>query len=239
MQIFTPLLLTLIACSARQPVPNIADVAPEIRAVPEPEEFQLGPGDRISIKVWRHTDLDMDITIAPDGSITYPLVGRVVVAGMTYPELSETITTSISEYYEDPQVAVNIVQLNSQKIFVLGDGVATPQVLQLTDQTSILEALTRAGGLNATARTRNVLLVRGGLDEPALYTVDVQSIYSEGRMDQMVFLQQGDIVVVPNKTITNIANYFQEVQAVISPFVSASAVYRNVTTGAGADASVE
>ena len=233
------LLMWLIGCAKTAPIPNIADATPDQRVAPRFEEFQLGPGDSIAIKVWRHTDLDMDITIAPDGSITYPLVGQVVVAGMTYPELSATLTGAISEYYEDPQVSVNILELKSQKVFVLGDGVSSPSVLQLNNEMSILEALTRSGGLSSTARTRNVLLVRGGLDEPELFTVDVQAIYNNGRMDQMVFLQQGDIVVVPNKTITNVANYFKEVQGIVSPFVSGSAIFRNVTTGAGADASAE
>ena len=233
------LLLWLCGCAKNTNVPNIADASAEQRAVPEFEEFQLGPGDSIAIKVWRHQDLDMDVTIAPDGSITYPLVGRVVVAGMTYPELAETLSVAIADYYEDPQVSVNILQLTSQKVFVLGDGVTSPSVLQLNNEMSILEALTRAGGLSSNARTRNVLLVRGGLDEPELFTVDVQSIYNEGRMDQMVFLQQGDIIVVPNKTITNVANYFREVQGIVSPFVSGSAIYRNIVIGAGPDASAE
>ena len=239
MTIQAMLLMWLTGCAKNAPVPNIADAPAEQRAVPEFEEFQLGPGDRITIQVWRHTDLDMDVTISPDGSITYPLVGRIVVAGMTYPELSETLTTAIADYYEDPQVSVNILELTSQKVFVLGDGVASPSVLQLNNEMSILEALTRSGGLSSTARTHNVLLVRGGLEDPALYTVNVQSIYNEGRMDQMVFLQQGDIIVVPNKTITNVANYFREVQGIVSPFVSGSAIYRNVTVGVGADASAE
>ncbi|MFT4979302.1 MAG: polysaccharide export outer membrane protein, partial [Myxococcota bacterium] len=220
-------------------IPNIASVPLEERRALEPEQFQLGPGDEISITVWRHPDLNLTVTIAPDGSITYPLVGTITIAGMTFPELSTSLTEAISEYYEDPQVAVNITDLNSQKVFVLGDGVGNPQVLQLENEMSVLEALTRAGGLSSTARTRNVLLVRGGIDAPSLYTIDVNSIYSEGRMDQMIYLQQGDIVVVPNRTITNVANYFREVQGVLSPFVSGSAVYRNVAFGTGPDASAE
>jgi len=231
--------LAMLGCAPKAPIPNIAEAPEELRRALTPAEFQLGPGDKIDIAVWRHPDLNLSVTIAPDGSITYPLVGTVTVAGMTFPELSQALTTAIAEYYEAPQVAVNIAELNSQKIFVLGDGVTVPQVLQLDNEMSVLEALTRAGGLNSTARTRNVLLVRGGIDEPSLYTIDVNAIYSEGRMDQMVYLQQGDIVVVPNRTITNVSNYFREVQGILAPFVSGSAVYRNVAFGAGPDASAE
>ena len=209
---------------------NIAEADAAVRKVPQPEEFQLGPGDRIAIRVWRHDDLDMDITIAPDGSITYPLVGRIVVDGMTYPQLVEKLGAAISEYYTDPQVTVNILELRNQKVFILGE-VTSPAVLQLSNEMSILEALTLSGGINPAAKTSNVLLIRGGMDEPDLYTVNVQSIYAKGDTGQMVYLQKGDIVVVPTKTITNVSRYFRDVQTTLSPFVAGTAIYRNATTG--------
>ncbi len=225
------LALALIAgCAAQKRIPNISEVPAADRAVPAPSEFQLGPGDTISIRVWRHDDLDMDVTIAPDGSITYPLVGRIEVAGMTYPELVDVLTEAISDYYENPQVSVNVSDLQNQEVFVLGE-VASPSVLQLNNQMSVLEALTRAGGINPSARTDNVLLIRGGLEQPELYTVDVRSIYTGGSTDQLVYLQRGDILFVPTRTITNMSRYFREVQGILSPFVAGSAVYRNAVSG--------
>jgi len=208
----------------------ISEADPAVRMVPSPEEFQIGPGDKIAIKVWRHNDLDMDITIAPDGSITYPLVGRIVVSGMTYPQLVEKLTAAIADFYSDPQVTVNILELKNQKVFVIGE-VAQPSVLQLSNEMSILEALTISGGINPAARTKNVLLIRGSLEKPQLYTVNVNAIYSQGDTEQMVYLQRGDIVMVPTKTITNVARYFKDVQSALSPFVAGSAIYRNATTG--------
>jgi len=225
------LALTTPTLAGGTPKPvNIAMADPAVRKVPRPEEFQIGPGDKIAIRVWRHDDLDMDITIAPDGSITYPLIGRIMVTGMTYPVLVEKLTTSISEYYDDPQVTVNILELKNQKVFVIGE-VAQPSVLQLNSEMSILEALTISGGINPAARTKNVLLIRGEFEKPQLYTVDVNAIYSRGETTQMVYLQRGDIVMVPTKTITNVARYFKEVQGALSPFVAGSAIYRNATTG--------
>jgi len=230
-----PLLLVMalttpsLAGGTAKPVP-ISKADPAVRMVPKPEEFQIGPGDRIEIKVWRHTDLNMDITIAPDGSITYPLIGRIVVSGMTYPELVQRLTSSISEFYDDPQVTVNILEVVNQKVFVIGE-VAQPSVLQLTNEMSILEALTISGGINPAARTKNVLLIRGDIDSPRLYTVDVHAIYSRGETQEMVYLQKGDIVMVPTRTITNVARYFKEVQAALSPFVAGSAIYRNAASG--------
>lgn len=219
-------------CAARSnaEIPNIAEVDPAVRRVPSPAEFRLGPGDRIAIDVWRHNDLDMEVTIAPDGTITYPLVGAINVSGMTYPDLVEVLTVAIAEYYDDPQVAVNIVELQNQKVIVLGE-VSSPAVLQLGNEMSILEALTLAGGINQSSRTDNVLLIRGGLEAPELYTVDVRAIYTEGALDQVVYLQRGDVVVVPTRTITNVARYFREVQTILAPFVAGSAIYRNAVSG--------
>jgi len=104
-------------------------------------------------------------------------------------------------------------------------------VLQIENDLSILEALTRTGGINPDARTDNVLLVRGGLDEPQLYTVDVNAIFAKGDFSQMVYLQRGDIVLVPAKTIVNVERFFRRVQGMLAPFLSGSAIYRNVITG--------
>jgi polysaccharide biosynthesis/export protein len=213
----------------RRPV-NIAEADSAVRKVPTTAEFQLGPGDKIAIRVWRHDDLDMDVTIAPDGSITYPLVGRIAVSGMTYPQLVKKLGTAISEYYTDPQVSVNILELKNQKVFVIGE-VMSPSVLQLSGEMTILEALTLTGGINQFSRTNNVLLIRGGIETPTLYTIDVQAIYAEAQLDQMVSLQRGDIVVVPTRTITNVSRYFKEVQGTLSPFVAGTAIYRNASTG--------
>ncbi|NOY25541.1 MAG: hypothetical protein GXP62_06675 [Oligoflexia bacterium] len=225
------LLLGLSACGPRLGhLENIADADISIRQVPTPEQFQIGPGDRISIAVWRHDDLSMDVTVAPDGTISFPLIGTVPVDGKTYTEIRDLLTTSISQYYTDPQVAVNILELQNQKVFIFGE-VAQPSVLQLSNEMTILEALTRAGGINQYSRTSNVLLVRGGVDDPHLYTVDVDAIFAKGQMDQLVSLQRGDIVVVPTRTITNASRFFREVSGVLAPFVAGSAVYRNVVSG--------
>lgn len=225
------LFILLTSCAARSGAPkNISEAPSEVRQAETAEEFRFGPGDRIQISVWRHDELDMDVLIAPDGSITYPIVGRVVVAGLTYTELVERLTSALREYYEDPQVAVNVSELTNQKVIVLGE-VANPTVLQIANELSIVEAITLAGGFSSTSKTRNVLLVRGGMEQPVLYTVDVDSIFAEGDMSQMVYLQRGDIVVVPTRTITNVSRYFREVQGIMAPFVAGTAIYRNAVSG--------
>jgi polysaccharide export outer membrane protein len=227
--------LLLGGCSSR--IPNVSESADvSVLRPPAPDAFVFGPGDILEVKVWRQQDMDMIITIAPDGAISYPLLGRVMVAGLSYPELVSTLEEGLSNYYTEPSVAVNIVELNSQKIFVLGE-VQTPSVLQIENDMSILEALTRTGGINPDARTDNVLLIRGGLETPELYRVDVAGIYGRGDFTQMVYLERGDIVMVPTKTIVNVDRYFRHIQGALSPIVGGTVIYRNVFSGGAQGAS--
>jgi polysaccharide biosynthesis/export protein len=224
------------ACAPTQAPPNVADTDISLR-LPTAQAFTFGPGDSLRVWVWRHEDLTMDVTIAPDGAISYPLVGRLVVAGLTYDQLVGKLQEAIDTYYVDAQVSVNITAVTNQKVVIIGE-VATPQVLQITNEMSLLEALTRTGGINPDARTTNVLVVRGGMDSPTLFTVDVDAIFGRGDFSQMVYLQRGDIVYVPAKTITNVERFFRRLSAVLSPAVSGSAIYRNLISGGAASGNV-
>jgi len=197
---------------------------------PDPKDFTFGPGDILDIRVWRQPEMDMQVVIAPDGGFTYPLLGRIPAAGMTYPQMVEHIQAGLAEYYTEPAVAVNVVEVSNQKVFILGE-VRTPMVLQIENDLSIIEAITRTGGISQDASTENVLLIRGGLEEPDLYTIRVKDIFAEGDFSQMVYLQKGDIVLVPSKTIVNVERFFRRVQGILAPFVAGSAIYRNATTG--------
>lgn len=221
----------LAACATTASAPNIQHAADAATInAPAPAEFVFGPGDRLSVKVWRHDELDMEITVAPDGGITFPLAGRIQAAGLSYPQLVAEIETALTQYYTDVSVAVNVEEVSNQKVFVLGE-VKTPMVLQIENDLSILEAITRTGGIVDDARTDNVLLIRGGMEEPKLYSVDVGSIYGRGELSQLVYLQRGDIVVVPTKTIANVETFFRRIQGMLAPFVGGSAIYRNAVSG--------
>ncbi len=215
----------LVACAPTRP-PNVSELDIPLR-LPPVERFTFGPGDRLAIWVWRHEDLTVDVTVAPDGFITYPLLGRVEVAGQSYESLVKALQAGVDQYYVDAKVAVNIIEVTNEKVLVIGE-VAKPQVIQIRNDLSVLEALTIAGGVSYTSNTRNVLVVRGGMETPTAFSVDIDAVYGRADFTQMVYLQRGDIVYVPATTITNVERYFRSLQAVLGPAVGASAVYRNL-----------
>jgi len=233
MRIFLLLLFSVMACVPKQAV-NVSDAPEGVVSLspPQAEDFVFGPGDVIDIKMWRQADMDMEVVIAPDGVITYPLIGRIEVAGLTYPELLKLMERELSEYYQEPSIAVNVVKVSNQKVFVLGE-VQNPAVLQIENDLSVVEALTRTGGISQDAKTSNLLLIRGGIDEPTLLTIDIAQLLKNGDMTQNIYLQRGDILLVPSKTIVHVERFFRRAQGVLAPFLAGSAIYRNVS-GPGA-----
>ncbi len=206
------------------PPPNVAD----LHLPPAPRgPFVFGPGDKLELRVHRHADLDGPLLVAPDGTVTVPLVGRVVVGGHSYDAVVADIERSLRDYYTDAAVAVNVLEVNNRKVFVVGE-VKSPSVLQITGEMRVLEALVEVGGIHPDARTHNVLLVRGGLGEPVLATINVDALLT-GDLAQNVALQPDDIVVVPAKTIVNVERFFRRVQGILAPFVSATQAWRNVS----------
>jgi len=226
-------LLLVPGCPHRKarPVTEIwEEGATEELVHPDPPAFVFGPGDEIEIAVWRHEDLNMKIKISPDGAISYPLIGRMYIAGMTYPDLMEVLRERISEYYVDPQVSINVVEVSSMKVFVLGY-VRNPTTLQIESELDVVGALTEAGWITEDSRTNNILLIRGGLGQPELFTVNLDSLLASGDVRQNVPLERGDILYVPPKTIVNVERFFRRISGILSPFVSGTVIYRNVTTG--------
>jgi polysaccharide export outer membrane protein len=195
--------------------------------------FTFGPGDRMVVKVYKHPDLDCELQVAPDGSVTLPLIGRVVVGGENFETIVAKVQAGLSEYYTDAQVSVNVVTVANQKVFVVGE-VLLPTVLQITGEMRTLEALARTGGINANARTKNLLLIRQNEGAaPSLYTFDVDRLLT-GDSSQNISLQADDVLVVPPRTIVNIERFFRHIQTLLGPVVNISQVYRNVNPTSGA-----
>ena len=182
------LCLNLWLGCAKHKAPNIAESDPSAYQVPEPEDFKLGKGDKIAIRVWRHPDLDMDITIARwhhhlstcgGNHSRRPHLSRVGADSHCSHQRLLPRPSGVSECY----------RANNQKVFVLGAAWPHQVCFYLQSEMTVLEALTRSGGLSATARTNNVLLIRGGLEDPQPAWVNVASITNKGQMDQMIYLK--------------------------------------------------
>ena len=135
-------------------------------------------------------------TVAADGTIYFPFVGRVRAAGKTPGQLRDQLTSGLAPYVKNPQVDVRVLAYRSQKVQVTGD-VKTPGPLAISDvPLTLVDAITRSGGATDTADINRVDLTRGG----KRYVLNADRLLQKGDTSQNVMLQDGDIVNVPDRT---------------------------------------
>jgi len=128
----------------KRPFPRVADVQPHhLLATAEPD-YRIGPGDQLSIEVWKDKDLARLVTVLPDGKVAYPMVVEIVAAGKTVSELQKEIEGKLSLYVKGAVITVEVRQVNSLQIYVLGH-VKTSGWSLLTSN-DVLQALAIAGG---------------------------------------------------------------------------------------------
>jgi polysaccharide export outer membrane protein len=155
-------------------------------------DYRIGPDDVLVITVWDQKDLDQTVQVRPDGKISLPLVGEMDAGGLTVAELSSRLTTLYSRTVKGAQVTVSVKEIRSRPVYFIG-GVAKPGPLQLTQDLTLLQALSSVGGALPTADLESAFVQRGANRIP----INIQEIM-RGNMAQNVRLQPGDTVVLPN-----------------------------------------
>ena len=133
-------------------------VVPSI-AQEEPPDYLIGPNDILNIHVWREPELTRDVTVTPDGRITFPLIGKIMAQGKTVTELKEIITKKLKNFVTAPEVTVIVNESRSRKIYVIGQ-VNAPGPYPLAPDMTVLQALSTAGGFTQWADRKNILVVR-------------------------------------------------------------------------------
>jgi polysaccharide export outer membrane protein len=133
-------------------------------------------------------------TIAADGTIFFPFVGRIQAAGKTVGELRDQLSAGLVRYIRNPQVDVRVLSYRGQKVQVTGD-VKTPGPLAISDvPLTLVDAITRSGGTNSDADIQRVRLTRNN----KLYVLDANRMLDQGDTTQNVMLQNGDVINVPD-----------------------------------------
>jgi polysaccharide export outer membrane protein len=155
----------------------------------------LGSGDLIDIKVYQEVDLTGAYRVSIDGTIDFPLCGKVEIAGQTSSRVADMITECLSKgYLKNPQVSVLLRESNSKKVFVFGE-VQKPGTFAYDDNMSIIQAITIAGGFTKTAAKNNANVTRLVAGQEKKIRVAVEDI-GVGREPNFL-LKPGDIVFVP------------------------------------------
>ncbi len=158
----------------------------------------LGPGDLFEIRVFGEKELSNKHRVSSDGTIDFPLIGTVVVAGKTPSEVAKTIETMLVEggFLKRPQVSILVEAYTSKKVSVFGQ-VKKPGTLAFRDGMSVVEAISDAGGFTSMAKTNDTTVIRIVDGVKKRFKVPVELI-GQGRAPNFV-LRPGDIVFVPER----------------------------------------
>jgi polysaccharide biosynthesis/export protein len=160
--------------------------------------YRVGPGDVLRINVWKRDELSQPaLTVRPDGAITMPLVGEVPAAGRSVDELATELQQRLEKFYQErPPVTVQVVEVRSYKVYVMGE-VARPGELGPNHQVTVLQAIAMAGGFTRFATPNHVVIVRRDARGERSIPFDYDALLKEGQLQQNLLLQTGDTVVVP------------------------------------------
>lgn len=187
------LLLVLSGCGSERVDPGYEALLDEQHDLPP--TGQLGVGDEFRLQVYEEEGLSGDFTVASNGTINYPHVGRIQVAGMTCAEVEEYITEGLqSGFLRTPSVSCTITEYNSKQIFVFGE-VQNPGSFPYRTDISIIEAFALAGGFSERASSNNTKLTRVIDGVEMQIRIPMQEIV-EGRQQNLSLLP-GDVIYVP------------------------------------------
>jgi protein involved in polysaccharide export with SLBB domain len=182
---------------------------------PSQESYRLGPGDELLIEIIGIAGSASTTFVTPDGKLYSQNRAGARVKGMTLPELKQMLEKELAKWYHSPNVSVSLSAVKSQRIWVLGRVVA-PGVYPINRPTTVLEAISTAGGLSVASTTslsstgrstaeittetqevadlRRAFLIRDGKYVP----IDFQGLIREGEMKNNIYVKDGDYIFLPS-----------------------------------------
>lgn len=169
---------------------------------PPKDAFRLGPGDTIEIEVLGDGTTRAVTTVGPDGKIYYHLLAGQKVWGLTLAETKALLEREMGAYVKKPTISITLRTVGSKRVWVLGR-LNTPGIFPLSAPMTVLEAISRAGGLFTSrfsgtteelADLKHSFLVRDGKRVP----IDFYRLLREGDMSQNIYLEPDDFVYLPS-----------------------------------------
>lgn len=199
--IWMVVVLAVLTTAARAqdaaPIPAAQESkGPAVSATGNPH-YIIGPQDVLDIDVWKEPELTRTVPVRPDGKISLPLLNDVQAAGLTPDQLEGEITDSLKKFVTDPQVTVIVTEINSQRVYILGEVVRAGAYPLLPGMT-VLQALSSAGGFTPFANRKKIYVMReeNGKEEKLPFNYKA-AVSGKGQNVGVIQVEAGDTIVVP------------------------------------------
>jgi polysaccharide export outer membrane protein len=163
------------------------------------DQYRINPGDVLQVTVWKEDGLDREVLVLPDGSIQFPLVGNLQAGGKTVSVLENELKARLSAVIPDNSVSVAVKAALGHTVDVIGQ-VNKPGELTLGHRTTVMQALSIAGGLTPFA-SHSILILRRDGDSEKSISFPYDDVSSGDSLDRDIVLNPGDVIVVPAASI--------------------------------------
>jgi polysaccharide biosynthesis/export protein len=178
---------------AGNPTSDTATSAPS--SSPAGPGYVIGAEDVLHIAVWKEADLTATLPVRSDGKISLPLLNDVQAAGLTPMQLADSLTEKLKKYVSSPRVTVVVTQINSKRIYMVGEVAHTGPISMLPNMT-VLQALASAG-LTQFANTKKIYVLRTENGQQQKLPVNYRKLVKGEEMERNYLLRPGDTIVVP------------------------------------------
>ena len=159
--------------------------------------YRLRHGDALTVSVWRDDALRREVRVLPDGSITFPLAGRVEVVGLTTPEAEALLAEKLKKYIPAVVVTVAITATDGNRVYVLGKVVRPGAVTLTSPETTVLQMISEVGGLDRFADGNSIRVLRQSPQGSRVLPVRYDDLIKGNQLDTNVVLMPGDTILVP------------------------------------------
>jgi polysaccharide export outer membrane protein len=169
-------------------------VAARAQTIPD---YRVHPGDKLIVGVYDDPKLlPQEITVAPDGKLSYPMVGMLVVGGKTVEQIRAELEAKLKKYISDPIATVIVTDVKGNVVYVIGQ-VTKPGAITMNPTINVMQALSIAGGANPYAKVDGIIVIRSSGGTQRVLPFRYGQVASGKDLQQNIELESGDVVVVP------------------------------------------
>lgn len=193
------LALTTLGCASNSGKLPSATQYNSITTSVDDYQYIIGPGDNLSIFVWRNPDISGSFLVRPDGKVTTSLVEDIDVSGKTPTALARQLEEQLGKYINNPRVTVSVGGFRgplSEQVRVIGEA-TNPSAVNYTEKMTLLDLMISVGGLTEFASGNNAKLVRMVSGVQKTFEIRIDDLIKNGEIEENVDMLPGDIIIIP------------------------------------------
>lgn len=193
------LFIAVMGCSSNSGKLPSATTYTSVTTSVDDYQYLIGPGDNLSIFVWRNPDISGSFLVRPDGKVTTSLVEDIEVSGKTPTMLAREIEEQLGKYINNPRVTVSVTGFTgplSEQVRVIGEA-TNPSAVNYTERMTLLDLMISVGGLTEFASGNDAKLVRMVEGVQKTYGLRIDELIKEGSIEENIDMLPGDIIIIP------------------------------------------